>query len=63
MEGLLAILIIPIIVNAIISAVVAAIIIKTKGGDDNEVTIFGIYGFFLGIIAIAHAIVRHRTLE
>lgn len=46
MEGLLAILIIPIIVNAIISAVVAAIIIKTKGGDDNEVTIFGIYGFF-----------------
>lgn len=38
MEGLLAILIIPIIVNAIISAVVAAIIIKTKGGDDNEVT-------------------------
>ena len=63
MEGLLAILIIPIIVNAIISAVVAAIIIKTKGGDDKEVNIFFLYGFFLGIIAIVHAIVRHRTLE
>ncbi len=62
MEGLLAILIIPLIVNAIISAVVTAIIIKTKGGDDNEVAIFAIYGFFLGIIAIVHALVRHRTL-
>ena len=46
----------------IIFAIIAAIIGSSKGGT-NEGFWFFICGLFLGPIAIAHAIVRHRTLE
>ena len=43
-----------------IPASIASIIGKSKGGD---AVMWFLYGFFLGPIAIAHAIARHRTLE
>ena len=52
-----------IVISWISFAFVAAIIIKTKGGDSNAMGGFFIYGLFLGIIAVIHALVRHRTLE
>lgn len=46
----------------LIFAIIAAVIGNTKGGTDEGVVFF-IYGLFFGPIAIAHAIVRHRTLK
>lgn len=46
----------------LIFAIIAAIIANSKGGTVDGWTFF-FYGLFLGPIAIAHAIVRHRTLE
>lgn len=46
----------------IIFAIIAAIIGNSKGGT-NEGFWFFICGLFLGPIAIAAAIVNHRTLE
>lgn len=45
----------------LIFAIIAATIGNTK--EKNAVFTFFVYGLFLGPIAIAHAIVRHRTLE
>ena len=41
-------------------AIIAAIIGKSKGGD---VIGWFFYGLIFGLIAVAHAIARHRTLE
>ena len=46
----------------LIFAIIAAIIANSKGGTVDGWSFF-FYGLFLGPIAIAHAIVRHRTLE
>ena len=46
----------------LIFAIISAIIGNSKGGTGDGWTFF-FYGLFLGPIAIAHAIVRHRTLE
>ena len=60
MEGLLATLLILIIITWLSFAIIAAIIGDAKGG--NPVGWF-FYGLVLPLVAIAHALVRHRTLE
>ena len=55
-----ALAIILIIITWLSFAIIASIIGDAKGG--NAVGWF-FYGLFFGMIAVAHAIVRHRTLE